>query len=187
MKLRIAFTSVVLLTILVTAPVALLAQRGDGPGGGPGWGMGYGMRGGPGWGRGMMEGEWGMWRGRGMGFGCPMIMFGDDGQTETFVDGRLAFLKVELKITDAQEVVWNGYADALKNNLQTMKSMHQQMQATFEADSFVEQLDRRIAAMEARLNALKEMQPAVAKLYNALDEAQRTNADELLTFMGCMM
>lgn len=187
MRHRMIFALTALLTLLVAAPTGLLAQRGDGPGAGPGWGMGYGMRGGPGWGRGMMDGEWGMGQRGGMGFGCPMVMFGDDGQTETFVDGRIAFLKAELKITDAQEAVWSGYADALKNNLQTMKSMHQLMQSTFEADSLVERLDGRIAAMETRLNALKEMQPAIAKLHDALDESQRTNAEELLTVMSCMM
>jgi hypothetical protein len=183
MKHRLTFVLAALLALLIAAPTGLLAQRGDGPG----WGMGYGMRGGPGGGRGMMGGEWGMGQRGGMGFGCPMVMFGDDGKTETFVDGRIAFLKAELKITDAQEAVWKGYADALKNNMQTMKSMHQLMQTTSEADSLVERLDGRVAAMETRLNALKEMRPAMIKLYEALDESQRTNAEELLTVMGCMM
>jgi hypothetical protein len=41
--------------------------------------------------------------------------------------------------------------------------------------------------MEGRLSALKEMRPALAKLYNALDGKQHDKADELLTVMGCMM
>ena len=32
------------------------------------------------------------------------------------IEGRIAFLKVELKITDAQTEVWNGFADALRAN-----------------------------------------------------------------------
>jgi hypothetical protein len=135
----------------------------------------------------MMDGEWGMGPRGGMGFGCPMIMFGDDGQTETFVNGRLAFLKTELKITDAQETQWNAYAEALKNNLQTMNAMHELMQTSVEAKTVVERMDGRIAAMETRLEALKQMQPAIAKLYDGLDESQRKNAEELLTVMGCMM
>ena len=48
----------------------------------------------------------------GMMGGCPMI--GTDGQASTFIDGRIAFLKAELAITDAQKSVWDAYADATK-------------------------------------------------------------------------
>jgi len=54
----------------------------------------------------MMGGEWGNGRRGMMGGGCPMIAFGDDGETTTFIDGRLAFLKAELKIIDAQKAAW---------------------------------------------------------------------------------
>jgi hypothetical protein len=122
-----------------------------------------------------------------MGGGCPMVAFGDDGETTTFIDGRLAFLKTELKITDAQKGAWDAYAQSLKRNLETMKSMHQSMQAAFDAKTPSDRLQARIAAMETRLMALKEMQPAVAKLYEALDATQKEAADDLLTVMGCMM
>jgi hypothetical protein len=152
--------------------------------------MGPGMMG-QGWGRGMMDDGWGYGRrgmmGGMMGGGCPMVAFGDDGETTTFIDGRLAFLKTELKITDAQSGAWDAYAQALKRNLETMKSMRQSMQAAFDAKTPAEGLQARIAAMETRLAALKEMQPAVAKLYEALDATQKDAADDLLTVMGCMM
>ena len=32
------------------------------------------------------------------------------------VEGRIAFLRAELKITDAQADAWNGFADALRTN-----------------------------------------------------------------------
>lgn len=116
-----------------------------------------------------------------------MVAFDDDGETTTFIEGRLAFLKAELKITDAQNDVWTAYGQALKNNLETMKTMHELMQSTFEAKTPVERLDGRVAAMETRLSALKEMQPALAKLYEVLDETQKDKANNVLTFMGCMM
>ena len=37
-----------------------------------------------------------------------------------YVEGRLAFLKTELKITDAQLPLWNKFADALRDNAKTM-------------------------------------------------------------------
>lgn len=149
--------------------------------------MGPGMMGRGGWGMGpgMMYDGWGM--GRGMMGGCPMFGWDDDGKASTFVDGRLAFLKTELKITDTQKDAWDGYAKAFKSNLETMKSMHQLMQTSFDAKSPVERLQIRISAMESRLAALKEMQPALTKLHEALDTGQREIADDLLPVMGCMM
>ena len=39
------------------------------------------------------------------------------------IEGRLAFLKTELKITDAQAPQWNAYADALRANAKRMGDM----------------------------------------------------------------
>ena len=142
---------------------------------------------GPAWGPGMMGrdrvgGPRGM-----MGMGCPMLGFGDDSEGASFTEGRIAFIKAELGITDAQKSAWDGYVQALKTNLASIQAMHQQMRTLFEAKSPVERLDARIAAMEGRVSAFKEMKPALAKLYDALDVKQRDAADELLTVMGCMM
>ena len=41
--------------------------------------------------------------------------------------------------------------------------------------------------MEARLQSLKEIKPALAALYAALSEDQKKKADDVLTGMGCMM
>jgi hypothetical protein len=41
--------------------------------------------------------------------------------------------------------------------------------------------------MDSRVSALKEIKPALAKLYDALGSDQKKKADELLTGMGCMM
>ncbi len=154
--------------------------------GGPGPGMMYGP--GPGYGPGMMGQGYGRGYGWGMmGGGCGMMGTRSDGRAETFVNGRIAFLKAELGITDAQKAAWDTYADALKRNLQSMQGMWQTMQAVFEAKTPVERLDARVTAMESRLAALKEVKPALAGLYAALSDDQKKKADELLTGMGCMM
>ena len=41
------------------------------------------------------------------------------------VEGRLAFLKTELKITDAQLPLWNSFAQAVRDNAKAMGSMMQ--------------------------------------------------------------
>jgi hypothetical protein len=155
-----------------------------------GWRGGNGPGMGPGHGPGMMGPGYGPGRGSGggmMGGGCGMMGARSDGRAETFVNGRIAFLKAELGITDAQKAAWDTYADAIKRNLQSMQGMWQTMEKVFEAKTPVERLDARVTAMESRLTALREVKPALANLFAALSEDQQKKADELLTEMGCMM
>ncbi len=137
---------------------------------------------GPGYGPGMM-GTWGP----GMMGGCPMMGTTTDGKISTFADGRIAFLKAELGITDAQKSVWDPYAEKIKGNLQNMQGMWQTMKTVFEAKTPADRLDAQIVAMDSRLAALKEIKPALEKLYAALSDEQKKKADEVLTGMGCMM
>jgi LTXXQ motif family protein len=193
MKVNSILASSILAIGLIAGGAQVLAQQqGPGPGGmmGPGGGMmgpGGGMMGpgggmmGPGGG---MMGPRGM---MGMMAGCAMMGMTGDGQTQTFAEGRIAFLKAELAITDAQKPVWDTYAEALKRNLQGMQGMRQTMQSMFEAKTPVERLDAHLAAMESRTATLKEIKPALASLYTALSPEQKKKADEVLTGMGCMM
>lgn len=137
---------------------------------------GMGMRDMP-MGRGMM----------GMMGDCPMMgmMMGAD--ASTFAEGRIAFLKAELAVSDAQKAAWEAYAAALKKNLQGMQAMRQTMMSVMDAKTPVERLDAHIAAMDGRLGSLKEVKPVLAALYVALSEEQKKKADQILTGMGCMM
>jgi hypothetical protein len=119
--------------------------------------------------------------------GCPMMGMTGDDQTSPFIEGRIAFLKAELAITDAQRVAWDAYADAIKRNLQSMQDMRQTMRAVFEAKTPVERLDAHLVAMESRIKALKDVKPTLVKLYEALSPEQQKKADEIITGMGCMM
>ncbi len=106
------------------------------------------------------------------------MMAATDGPTSRFSEGHLAFLKAELAITDTQQDVWNAYAEAIRRNLQSMQSMWQTTRAVFEAKTPVERLDAHINAMDTRLTALKDIKPALQKLYSALAADQRKKADE---------
>jgi len=112
---------------------------------------------------------------------CPMM------GGAAHAEGRLAFLKTELAITDQQKEAWEAYAAAIKKNLQGMQATRETMMKTMQAKSPVERLDAHIAAMDARVAALKELKPALIALYAALSDEQKKKADELLTGMGGMM
>lgn len=148
--------------------------------------MGGGMMGGGMMGGGMM-GRGGMMGGCGM-MGGGMMGYGSGANYNSYVDGRIAFLKAELKITDAQSDAWNGYADALRANSQVMASMHKQMfDASQQNDrSAVKLMDLHVSAMKSRLAALETLKPATEALYKTLSKEQRGKADDLLPFMGCM-
>lgn len=172
MKRKSILISIVAVGLAFGATYVVAQQRG------PGMGMmGPGMPMGP---RGMM----GMMD---MMAGCPMMGATTEGQASAFTEGRIAFLKAELAITDAQKGPWDAYADGIKRNLRSMQDMGQTMRAMFEAKTPVERLDAHLVAMEGRIKALKDVKPVLAKLYEALSAEQKKKADEILTGMGCMM
>jgi hypothetical protein len=163
-----------------------------GQGGSPGMGqgmMGPGMMGqgmmGPGMmGQGMMGGM--PAQGMGMMANCPMMGMAVGGDNAAFPEGRVAFLRAELGITETQKDAWESYAAVLKKNLQNMQAMRQNMMQVMQAKTPVERIDTQIGVMESRLSSLKELKPALTELYSGLTAEQKTKADQLLTGMGCM-
>jgi hypothetical protein len=146
--------------------------------------IGPGIMGQGGIGPGMMQG--GMMQM--MTANCPMMgnMMGG-GDMPAFTDGRVAFLKAELGITDAQNGAWDAYAAALKKNLMGMHGMRETMITAMSATDPTKRLDAHLTAMESRVASLTEVKPALAKLYGVLTDVQKKKADQILTGMGCMM
>jgi LTXXQ motif family protein len=95
------------------------------------------------------------------------------------VEGRLAFLKAELKITDALLPLWNAVAAAMRANAKTIGEMPGMM-GSAQTGSLPERLATREKMMAARLEALRKFKAAVDPLYAALSDEQKKTADELL-------
>jgi hypothetical protein len=145
-------------------------ERGRGMwGDGPGWGMG------PGWRMGM--GMWRNWRG---GRGSDWML--ERGE------GRLAFTKTELKITDAQSAAWNQLADAIR----TAANHHnERMKNIFAGDERSKTLPERVDAQEqfmiVRIEEIKLIKKALKELYAVLSDEQKKEADEVDIPMVGMM
>jgi LTXXQ motif family protein len=135
----------------------------------------------------MGMGMMGQMPGRMMGSDCPMMGMMGMTDTSAFTEGRIAFLKAELGVADAQKSAWEAYAAALKKNLEGMQATRQAMMKVMQTKSPIERVDARISMMEGRLSTLKEIKPALATFYNALSDDQKKKADQLLVGMGCMM
>jgi hypothetical protein len=181
--LAFAISSISLLTVSATG-IAQQPDAGQSQQQGMGM-MDHDMKGGGMMGQGMM-GRGGMMEM--MGGGCPMMgMMGGDAGMPSFANGRVAFIKAELAITDAQKGVWDAYSTALGKSIEGMQGMRETMMGAMQAASPVERLDRHITAMEGRLQSLKAVKPVLAALFAALSDDQKKKADGLLTGMGCMM
>jgi hypothetical protein len=117
--------------------------------------------------------------------GMMRMMMGRDGMSmmgamARHVEGRLAFLKTELKITDAQLPLWNAVADAMRANAKTMGDMAGGMMRGSETATLPDKLAMRDKMMTAHLEALHKFKAAVDPLYGALSDEQKKTADELL-------
>ncbi|MEE4238816.1 MAG: Spy/CpxP family protein refolding chaperone [Anderseniella sp.] len=146
-----------------------------------------------GWGMGHMMGR-GMGGRSGMGPGGCGMGFGADAMLDR-IDGRLAFLKTELKITDAQEEVWDSLATTIRNNAEVhnamMKNRMEEMQSgEFFKKPLPDRLAMQEAHMESRLQQIKDVRSSLDKLYADLDDSQKKSADEIMLpmmGMGCGM
>ena len=114
----------------------------------------------------------------------PTMGMGMMGMTE-HVEGRIAFLKTELKITDAQLPQWNAFADALRSNAKRMAEMRGTMMQggmTGQAPpvNAPERFGRMEKMMTAMLETVRSTKAALDPLYAVLSDEQKKMADTLL-------
>jgi len=96
------------------------------------------------------------------------------------MEARLAYIKADLEIPDAQMDAWNDYADAFRKRHDTMVGVRADMMKAKQSGNALERLDARINATQARLESLKALKPGTEKLYSVLTDEQKKKADELL-------
>jgi hypothetical protein len=103
------------------------------------------------------------------------------------VEGRIAFLEAELKITDTQKPYWNAFADTLRANSKAHQAMHEQMTKSGMPSTWPERLAFQQKMLSTRLDSLKDMEAAIKPLYATLNDEQRKLADQLMSGpMGMM-
>ena len=99
-----------------------------------------------------------------MGPGSGMPMMGGPGHMGMMrmmgmadhVEGRIAFLKAELKITEAQMPQWNAFADVLRENARRMSGMRATMSGIFGQDSASVSAPDRLNRMEEMISIMLE-------------------------------
>ncbi|GLH80684.1 hypothetical protein SSBR45G_55930 [Bradyrhizobium sp. SSBR45G] len=118
-----------------------------------------------------------------------MRQSGDGMETIDHVEGRIAFLRTELKITDAQAPAWNAFADALRANAKALGELRTSMmsQAESGSETLVDRLSWQEKWLAARLEATRAMKSALINLVAGFSDEQKTTSDDLLAPQMGMM
>ena len=101
------------------------------------------------------------------------------------VEGRIAFLRAELKITEAQAKAWNAFAQALRENSKKLgetRAMTRGMspQGGAQPLTLVQRLEQQERWYAARHGGIQAIKTALANLYATLADDQKKAADELM-------
>ena len=121
----------------------------------------------------------------------PAGMMGGMMGSPDYVEGRLAFLKTELKITDAQMPQWNAFADALRANAKRISDLRNEMIGSpgipMIAGSALERFERMEKFLSSHLESVRTMKAALQPLYAVLSDDQKKTTDALIySPMGMM-
>lgn len=101
-------------------------------------------------------------------------------------DGRIAFLKAELKITPAQAPAFDTFAATLRQNAEEMTAQMTKMQEQHASDTVkkrptaLEQLERRAEMSKTQAAQSQRYLDAFKPLYAQLTDEQKKMADEIL-------
>jgi hypothetical protein len=111
--------------------------------------------------------------------GMMQVMMGQNGMAG-HVEGRIAFLKTELNITDAQQPLWNAVADAIRTNAKAMAEMPKVMPMMGSAATLPDKLAAHEKMIAAQLDGMGKLRAAFDPLYAALSAGQKKTADGLM-------
>lgn len=95
------------------------------------------------------------------------------------LEGRIAFLKAELQITDKQLPDWTVLADALRSGRQHLLDARKLLVMDDKVPG-TERLDHYERHLSERLEAIKSARAAFSRLYGTLNDSQKQTADALL-------
>jgi hypothetical protein len=107
-----------------------------------------------------------------------------------FIEGRIAFLKTELKLTAQQTPLFDKLADEMRTGAKAMQERHaQRQQASAQGtspapQSALEKLERRSTAMKEMTAVQDRYLAAFRPLYQSLSDDQKKTADVLFAKGG---
>jgi hypothetical protein len=114
-----------------------------------------------------------MWWGRPWRYGSEAML--------DRIEGRLAFIKTELKITEPQTAAWNELAEAVRTSV---KRHNERIEAFLtgktKTGTLPERLDAQEQFLSVRLDEIKQIKGSLNKLYAVLSDDQKKEADNIV-------
>ena len=102
------------------------------------------------------------------------------------VEARIKELHTKLKITPAQEELWNNVAQTMRDNAKTMEALIKARSEKAGTMTAVDDLKSYSEIAEAHADGLKKFIPAFEPLYAGMSDAQKKSADTLFRQHGRM-
>lgn len=103
------------------------------------------------------------------------------------VEGRIAYQKAELAITDAQLPQWTAVTDALRQNAKAMQDGMTKLAKDGMPTAAPARSDMMVTMMSERLDGMRKLGAANKALYAVLTPDQRKTADDMAAHpMGMM-
>lgn len=96
------------------------------------------------------------------------------------IEGRLAFLRTELKIGDAQQKAWNQFAGRMRDSARKLADVGKTTMMKPASGQMPPMFSQKLDLQEQSLNARLELIHAYRELYSVLSEDQKKLAEELL-------
>jgi len=104
------------------------------------------------------------------------------------IEGRIAFLRAELEVTDAQSAAWNDFAEALRSSAKRHNEMRGHKagggMARQDLAQWFEQHEQMLAG---RLERTRAIRGALARLQGVMTDEQRRTLDELMPMYARMI
>ena len=102
------------------------------------------------------------------------------------IEGRIAYVKTELKITDAQAPLWNKVADTMRQNAKAMDDAMAALKRdpNAPAPSAVERLELRSKIAQIHAQGSQQLLASFKPLYDTMSADQKKAADELMDRHG---
>ena len=122
----------------------------------------------------MMQGMMQMMQGAGWHGGQYGVVPG------AMTDSRLAAMKAQLGISDAQLPQWTAFADAMRARVKAMQAMRSQMMQQGAPAGWPDRLAQHEQRLSAHLDSMKAMEGPTRALWDALSDEQRRKAQTLM-------
>jgi uncharacterized small protein (DUF1192 family) len=96
------------------------------------------------------------------------------------IEGRIAFLRAEIGITDAQGPAWDAFAQAVRSAAAHVGASNMPMNGADGPVTLAQGLEAQDVTLSARLDDVKALRSSLAQLYETLSDDQRKAAEDLI-------